>query len=176
MEVVFDVHIIPELGINFGVLDYDLEQWGLKPEEAFELAKKNMMELLPARVISMREHLMFAPNEGYLLSSDEGARCLKEPKMEFLVRNETGNYGAGAILYPGVAKYVAKQLQGDFYIMWTIPNEALIIPAASAPRNDPKEMKKFLEETLLKDLPEEAVLSKTLYYYDTKKKEILAVE
>ena len=176
MEVVFDIHIIPELGMNFSVLECDLDKWNIKPEEAFELAKRNMPELLPARVLSMRDNFLFAPDEGYLLQSSEGAECLKESDMEFLLRNETGMYGAGAILYSGVAKYVAEQPQCNYYIMLALTQEALIVPDGSDQEKTPREMKLFFENVLLKELLDDIILSKTLYYYNAKKDEIMAVE
>lgn len=176
MEAIFDVHVVPRMGINSSVTEQNLKDWGLKPEEALELGKKNMASLLPAYVVSMEKWLLPLPCGVYPLMSREGADVLTQKEMEFILQNETEMYGAGTIFYPEVAKYVAEKLQSSFYILMPTVDNVMIVPVKSAPGEDPEKLKEYLRIFDYKDVPEEARLSQTLYYYDAEKDEIFAVE
>lgn len=176
MEVIFDVHIVPGMGIHAGVTEENLKDWGLNPKEAFELAKKNMARMLPAYVISLDKWISPLPWGAYPLMSQEGAEVLKQKEMEFVLQNETGMHGAGTIFYPGIAKYMAEQLQGNFYILMPVANNVLIVPDKTKSEEEIEKLKTLYEMFNHTDVPKEARLTQTLYYYDAEKDEIFAVE
>lgn len=176
MEVIFDVHLVPGMGIHAGVTEENLKDWGLNPKEAFELAKKNMARMLPAYVISLENWISPLLWGAYPLMSQEGADVLKQKEMEFVLQNETGMHGAGTIFYPGIAQYMAEQLQSNFYIFMSVANNVLIVPDKTKSEEEIEKLKTLYEMFSHTDVPKEARLTQTLYYYNAEKDEIFAVE
>lgn len=130
-----------------------MERLGLTVEELERLAKQNTPKLFPAATKKMEEVV------GKLL-----------PQIDypvFVLSNEKGINGATCLIYPGVTEELQEKMQGSFFVLPSSIHELIIIPYRSATLEQLCEMVYCINRT---QVPEEDILSDTVYYYDAEAK------
>ncbi len=94
-----------------------LSHLNLSPRELMKLAKQNTMRLQPPVIDTMEERLGLLPFFTAI-----------RPTM-LIITNPDNFYGAGAILYPGMAQQIAARLRTeDYLILPSSVHEMLVIP------------------------------------------------
>lgn len=79
----------------------------------------------------------------------------------FYLSNRTGRFGASVILYPGLLKEISERMGGSFYIMPLSVHNLLI------KKDGPEELGKILKESNMYVIHKDAVLSDSIYFYDS---------
>lgn len=149
-----------------------MEMWHVCTEDLFRLAQVNTPRLFPWKCGTLWEMLYENIQEGQEEGGGENALQASVPDdipMKVLT-NSRRNYGASAVLYPGVLEEEAEKMGGDFYILPSSVHETILLPYdRMLSAGFMKEMIFDINRTQVE--PEE-VLSDSLYYYDAEMKEI----
>ena len=91
----------------------------------------------------------------------------------YVMSNEYGFYGAGAILYPGVIKAFAASLGNDLIILLSSVHEMLLIPDDHPASY--KDLADMVEHINVTDVPAEDRLSNRIYRYDRREDKIMLI-
>jgi len=176
LSVVFGLQVqFAEKLCIFPITKKDMEEFGLTSLELFELAKANMVEMWPACIMNLEKMCEKPELDLYDVMSEEGRRLLKRRSTEYVLRTESGELGAGTILYPGLAEYIAAQMECSFFFLLAAKSEVMILPVKELPMNDTHELKQFVTNSLWKILLDDFKLSDSVYFYDKEKDEISMV-
>lgn len=175
MEVIFELHTEPRGQFAYALNRVELENI-LKNEDldAFcMLVRENMARMYLAHVASLEEIKSEEGLKFYPIESEEGRALLRSRKGEYILRDPNETYGAGILLYPGMAEQIAELLGNSFYFLLLLATETMIIPSKL---EDPEMECAVLAEMTAQinknmTLPEEDRLSQDLFYYDREKKE-----
>lgn len=154
-----------------------VNHWGIKEEELWELADKNTPKLLPVKMERLTDvliDLMKAQIEKSGIKLDEEAwnNLLDTHKKQmneqvespmYVLSNQYKIWGASTILYPGVLKAAAKQLDGDLIILPSSIHEVILVRKEMMLDYDT--MAEMVKEINQKEVLEEEVLSDSVYLY-----------
>ena len=151
------------VGANAAIIIEDtvFESWGISKEDVFDIAWSNTMKALPQRIGRMSDILQdFCSDisliKGYRESSDR----------LYVVSNSEATYGAGAILYKGVAENIANSLNSDIIILPCSVHETIILAETNpAVEKDYKELKAMVQYINEKELSRQNYLSNSVYRY-----------
>lgn len=141
----------------------NLEEWGKKEEDLFELAQINTPRMLEPRV----DNIVTVLNEYY------GKDFMEEQSPMYIMTNKAKMYGAGAILYPGLLKEQADRFGGNFYIIPSSVHEVLLLPENKM--DDPQSMLGIIADINRTQVDEKEVLANSLYEYCAEDDEIIWV-
>ena len=135
-----------------------LDLWSITREELGELAEANTIRLMPSRIAPIEEVICgLEPLE--TLSGQEAL----PPVYLYVLTNERGINGASCLLYPGVLKNFAEQVEDDLLILPSSIHEVLLAPSKQAlPLEDLNEMVSCINQS---DVPTEDRLSNHIYCY-----------
>lgn len=86
-----------------------------------------------------------------------------------VLSNHKRTYGAACILYPGVLEKISGK-GGNLYIIPSSIHETIILPYNEV--YSVEELKEMIHEVNSAHLAPEEVLSNSLYYYDSARKEV----
>ena len=136
--------------------------WGFCEEELFALAEENTPAVLPADVTDIRRILEEAAGVSY---KGEGDAYM------YLLTNQSGQYGAVCLLYPGVLREFAEKLGRNLYIFPSSVHETLLVPERRELETDGLQ-RMVCEINRTQVMPEE-VLADSVYYYDRENDKIL---
>ncbi len=142
------------------------EMWNTNTSELLELAGKNTPILFPARSFSMEELLGEAEDE---LTQEEYQDFLHSVPMKIL-SNEKKNQGAGCLLYEGVLESMAREYNGDFYLLPSSIHETIVLPDNGA--ESAESLRRMVYEVNRSQVLPEEVLSDSLYYYSRERKRL----
>ena len=129
-------------------VDYQLlDAWGVTLDEVFDQAEKNQETIRPAFFSNL-------------------AAILRLPEEIPLYVLTTGNrsYGAGVILYDGVADKVKSVIGEDFYLIPSSIHEMLVLPKSTA--DDLQYLASLVAMVNNEDVADDEVLSDSVYTYD----------
>lgn len=132
-----------------------MEHLDLSEEELLRLAMENTPRLFPVVVKRMEEIV--------------GEQMLRN--MEFPVRvlsNEKGINGSACLMYPGILEELEEKMQGSFYVLPSSIHEMIVIPCNGGEPKCLCEMVHCINQT---QVPQEDILSDSVYYYDAEEKE-----
>lgn len=145
-----------------------LKEWGVSTEDVYAVAKDNTPKLLKARLQNMMQVLTGLVGNN-LLEEVEGSKSVTElfgadDYDMYVLSNSTKLYGAAVILYDDILKEFADKMQSNLYILPSSIHEVIIIPdKGTMTKKKLQEMVKEVNET---QVPEQEVLSDTVYYFD----------
>ena len=159
-----------------------MDNWGVDEKELFAVAKNNTPGLLPAHFCGMMEILKELTEEkDSFLDRILEERCMSDAdEIKMLVeihirKDETGMYvlsnesrlfGAVAMLYEGMLKKCANQLNADLYILPSSVHEVIIL--ADEGQIDKDKLEKMVREVNATQVEPEEFLSDYVYYFSRK--------
>lgn len=129
-----------------------LKLWNCPISRLYEYAKKNTPRICPP---------MLCP----LTALIEAAGEVWEEECPILVlTNETGVYGATAILYQEIPQLIYQEVGGNYYLLPSSIHEFLIVPE----REDavPGELRAIVREVNRTEIAKEEFLSDQIYYFN----------
>ena len=136
-----DLSIIFELywkmdGKNCTVLIHNnhLKYWGVEPEELLARAKENTPRLLPAKFDAVDRLFCSVANPVEIANWWEHKRW--ENLWMYFLSNQAYFHGAAAVLYEGVLKKIADQIDSDLIVLPSSTHEVLLIPSRLWPDAD----------------------------------------
>ena len=148
------------------VTDSLVKNWGVPVREIMAQAVRNAPKILPIKVGNMLSILKEASPTGDIeLYGEED-----EKAGFFMMTNNLGIDGFGAVLYPGALKDFADGMGKDFYVLPSSRHEALLLPVDGyVAADDLRCLVRSVNET---EVAEEDILSYHVYYYDRSKNEL----
>lgn len=141
---------------------------GLNEEELFVLAYNNTKTLLPTFVKPLFDAV---EDPGILLSSiKRGQACLdtdisniRPEQCLWVISNAHMLNGAAAILYEDVLRGIADKIGDDLYIIPSSVSECIVTGSRFI---EPEELLNMVKGVNLLAVPEDKVLSDSIYYYN----------
>lgn len=159
--------------------NFHMEPWGVDKEELYRLAKKNTPILLPPKIKTMKE-IMYDILKGHLEEMEMGEMVddlldfdSQKPPL-YVLSNKKQINGAGCILYGGCLKDFAHSQESDIVILPSSLHEVLLVPDDG--NLDYGELQKTVGQINESEVPEEDVLSDSVYKYDRVKDQIVMLE
>lgn len=152
--IVFYLHL-PISEVESGTIlirNEHLKLWNCPISRLYEYAKKNTPRICPP---------MLCP----LTALIEAAGEVWEEECPILVlTNETGVYGATAILYQEIPQLIYQEVGGNYYLLPSSIHEFLIVPE----REDavPGELRAIVREVNRTEIAKEEFLSDQIYYFN----------
>lgn len=126
-----------------------MERMGWSEDDLMRMAEQNTPQLFPVMTKGIEEII------GELLQRNASLPML-------VVSNEKGINGAACLMYPGILASLEEKMQGSFYVLPSSIHELIVVPAQSVPAKHLCEMVYCINRT---QLPEEDILSDTVYYH-----------
>lgn len=152
--------------------------WKVDTKELYDLARANTSRLFPAVLKNIEEVLREIAaaslgdqyEEDYIDMSDDGA----EPAVPlYILTNHVGLNGACSILYDGVLKNFADQLEKDLYILPSSVHEVILVPVGET--LSPAELHLMVSSINQSEVPVEDRLSDQIYLYTRSDNQIIPV-
>ena len=129
-----------------------LKLWNCPISRLYEYAKKNTPEICPP---------MLCP----LTALIEAAGEVWEEECPILVlTNETGVYGATAVLYQEIPQLIYQEVGGNYYLLPSSIHEFLIVPEKED--TVPGELRAIVREVNRTEIAKEEFLSDQIYYFN----------
>lgn len=148
------------------VTNSHMKLWGTNLEELWELAERNTPQLQPVKLTGLMEALREIQEE-----KAEKIEYESDPKDEdreeetiYILSNESGQYGAAAILYPGVLKQAAEQLGDDLLILPSSIHETLLMRRNEVP--DLRYTAAIVQAVNREKVAPEEILANSMYLYN----------
>lgn len=143
--------------------DTMLSEYGISAEQLHEDALNNSQAVLPATLDSMWNILaeMLPPEFQSNLTPPEGM------DGDLLVLTNTARiHGAATLFYPGIMDEIAKEVQGDYFVLPSSIHEALILPATNM--MDYRELEVMVQQVNAAEVDPKEQLSDRVYHYSAK--------
>ena len=155
----------PGLGAGtIQVYNSHMEMWGVTEKELWEAASINTPERKPGKIESI-ENVLAEISAGQ--GNDDSARSCsnieKSPVPMLVITNAERVYGAAVILYSGMLKQAADQIDSDLFILPSSRHEVLAVPVVE--EGDAAALKKMVMEVNKKELQPEDILSYNIFIY-----------
>ena len=171
--------------------------WGITKEELYEIAKKNTPEILKCDIRNMNDlieeiilddikNMVCEENGAYKAACDEemanevkdnlmkDIRAQKDKIAMYVLTNRQRLNGAASLLYDGIVRDFANQVESDLYIIPSSVHEVILIPALKGMEGD--DFNEMIREVNENELDQVDVLSSHTYYYSREKDEIMIEE
>ena len=147
-----------------------MEFWGTDIKTLYALAEENTPRLFPGNIESMsdimkeiaREHM----GDSYIKGFIKDMISAQETNPLYVLNNNSGVYGASAILYKDVLKDFADSLKRDLVILPSSIHETLLIPYDK--NMEMEELREMVSTINKQEVPESDVLSDNVYVYKRK--------
>ena len=155
-----------ENGIQSSAIRNNLaEQLGMNEEQLFKCAVENTRRIFPPTVKSMNDVIreMFISDGMPAEVADMMIGEMPEDKMMWVISNDRGINGAGAMLYEDNLHKLAMKLETDLYILPSSVHECI---AVSTNVGDPYELAEMVSEINMGQVALEDRLSNQVYHYD----------
>lgn len=144
-----------------------MESWGADINTLYALAEENTPRLFPCNLENMpdimekiaREHM----EDIYKKGAIKGMGLAQEMNPLYVLSNNSGVYGASAILYKDVLKDFSDSLKKDLVILPSSIHETLLIPYDKS--MDMEELKEMVSTINKQEVQESDVLSDNVYVY-----------
>lgn len=147
-----------------------LEAIGWSEEEVMQFALQNTPRLFPVQLRTMEEVLNELCRKENLSDEDLIQDNFIEPM--YVLGNKRGINGAACILYPGMLNEIADKLQCDYYVLPSSIHELIILRNLNKSEDELGRMVREINRT---QVPEEEVLSDSIYYYSIEQRELRQV-
>ena len=143
-----------------------LREWEISEDELWENIGENAAKTAPPRISGLMEIIEKATGQSTECDDFSGV---------YVVSNESGHLGAGAVFYPGLLKGLSEDFESDLYIVPSSIHECLVIPDPNL-EMDPSNLKEIIHEVNTSTVSEEDVLSDNLYRYDYETDKVFMVK
>lgn len=155
------VHDNAKLGLgSVRIFNHHMAEWGCSTAQLMQLAQRNTPQLFPAQAVDMEDILRRMLEEAG--EQTEDLEFPQEIRMKVLTNDRKVN-GAAVLMYPGMLRSVAQELDADLYILPSSVHEVIVVPA-DVPQSD--ELRQMVREVNETQVAPEEVLSGEVYYYD----------
>lgn len=143
-----------------------MHMWGLTLEEVSRLASENTTRMMPAVLELISEVLKKIEREelGENVGEERTHELPEEQLPMYVLTNEKGFNGAGAMLYPSVLEQAAQRIGGDLLILPSSVHEVILLKAEN--RQDWNWLREMVCSINAEDVPEEDVLSDNIYLFE----------
>ncbi len=145
-----------------------LALWDVTAEDLLPIAMENTRQLLPPRMLGIREvlsDLMDLPGKTSSPPEEEPALPM------YVLSNEDNMFGAACMAYDGLMPSLSDQLESDLIILPSSIHEIILVPCDGADRID--DFTKMVREVNDSQVAPEDILSDHAYYYSRDSDEIL---
>ena len=150
-----------------------LERWGVTEEAIKTTAEKNMEKHMLGRICTMEEMLL---NLVRKIETDFEKELEAEVQIEelfqqeeirmYVVTNKENVYGAALMCYSDIIKRFAHKVKSDLYILPCSVHEVILVPASDVVGWQCKDLKDMVVDINMNEIPDEEILSNSVYYYD----------
>lgn len=150
------------------VRERHLAGWGVTKEDLMLLAKENTPRLYGAQISTLHDEINdLEVSPGFRADKPEIPYESKIFKSNFYVlSNSVKRYGAACILYEGVLKDFAEQLESDLILFPLSIHKFLLVPTNHYPECEELYMqKKVLDSTIIDFVQDENQLSEEVFVY-----------
>lgn len=139
-----------------------MEQWGLSVNELFQYAMENTQRIFPKKIRNMFSMIseLIQEKDWELSEQMENEEHWQQP---YIITNDAGINGAGAILYPDTLKETARLLGGDYYIIPSSIHEVLAVSKRS--HLTKKELLAMVKDVNETAVAKDEILSNVIYDY-----------
>ena len=171
LVILFHIEIPMQIEPGVGLIqvtDKIIDLWGMKTQEVYEKALKNMQERETTKIYTMDSvinHMFLGTKEKEV--SKEILEQMESPLL--VVTNEKRKNGAAGILDTDKLQEISEMIQEDFYILPSSIDECLLIPKSKMGLHKLREMVADINE---KEVIPEEWLSDNVYEYSAVTKEI----
>jgi len=151
----------------------DRMKWGQDIGALYELAKENTPNLFPVSLCSMgwfMENVLKESQEECERPELDKFLSHKVNSLLYILSNQSGIYGAAAVLYEDVLKNFAFMEECDVVLLPSSIHEFLLLPYKD--KLDMKKLKDMVEHINRADVPKTDILSDNVYLYDREKDKI----
>ncbi len=142
-----------------------LEAAGADEEELYRLAMENTPKLLPDILMDMDD--MLREMEGHVDIPKDSFRMDALPM--YILTNTSTEYGAGALLYPGLLEALSREKGTGFIILPSSVHEAILLPYEEG--MDFEKLREMVWTVNRTEVAPEDFLSDNVYFYDREKNE-----
>lgn len=172
LSIVFQVAIARETYGNAYILirNEHLATWGVSMDRIYEDACHNTPIINKYEIKEIDD----AIRELMLSEESEEPEDMEvAPLLMFVLSNSYGYQGAACILYPGLLKEFADSINSNLYIIPMTVHDVLLLPVKKPQGSEYKELKDTIREVNVAQVPDEDILSNSLYYYDRNADDII---
>lgn len=99
-----------------------MDRYGISEPQLYEAAMENSQRMMKVTCRPMGEVI------GDLMGSSMAEEAWEAPAKLYVLSNETLQFGAAALFYPGVIEKIGKNIPEGFYILPSSIHEVLILP------------------------------------------------
>ena len=132
-----------------------MELWNVTCGDLYRDARKNVLRLLPAELKSMTE---------VIRELSDGLEDLGEDSIPmYVLTNSRKILGAACILYDGMLKGCALQIEDAFYLLPSSIHEVILVPKSVI--SDSRELISMVREINETQVRNTEVLSNQIYFY-----------
>lgn len=136
------------------IKDSHLDLWGITCDRLWENLIENAAKISRIKMVSMSDFL----GEEYINDSEVLQNII-------IVSNKEQNYGAGAILYPGVLEKISDKYGKNLYVLPASVHEVLVLPERGD-ENEAETLESIVRQVNAGVLSREEFLSDKIYYYE----------
>lgn len=145
-----------------------METWGCNEEDLFNVGITNTSKLYPTKTRKLINILFDA------LPPEKRVELEKECDGDnaYVITNDKNLYGATTILY-ALPHFAEEYDEKVFYVLPSSIDEIIVIPVEDG--NTPEELKKIVIDANRSFVPEEKILSDSVYLYNNVKKRLIKI-
>lgn len=152
-----------EIGVgHITIRNSHLDLWGITYDRLWKNLMENSTKTAEVKIKTMPDFLC----EDYINDFDVLQNII-------IVSNKEQNYGAGAVLYPGVLEKISDKYGKNLYVLPASVHEVLVLPEQGE-ENEAEMLEAIVRQVNAGVLSKEDFLSDKIYYYE-KTAGILAV-
>ena len=131
--------------------------WGISEAELFKTALENSQEKDCVQFHPLEEEL------GKVMERKSTENEAADPNTLYILSNQSKQFGASVLLYPGVLESVHKRLGGDYYILPSSLHEVLVLSKGSD--IPPEVLKSTVKAVNRREVRPEERLANEVYEY-----------
>ena len=159
------------------VTDRLFNNWDIDVEVLLGIAKENAIRLFPADIQSLESVVKCFIAESNQNVSEDDLEALDTPYDIFVCSNRQKMSGASTILYDGLLKDLAVDLDvNEFIIIPSSIHEVLIIPGMNNDTGDYMYYKSLVKEVNNTEVSKEEILSYNIYLYSAKDDKVTMID
>ena len=181
---IYCINVEIEAGQRGKIVIYNnhLETWGVTEDDIKEIAEKNMENNMPGIILPMEEMILNIVRKSNMdfkteLEAEESIEELfgKQELHMYVATNKENVYGAATMCYGNLIKNFAHEIKSDFYILPCSVHEIILVPARDVEMWQAEELKDMVREINTIEVPEEEILSNSVYYFNRVSDEITII-
>lgn len=154
------------------VAEQFLRYWSVTKEEIVGETLERMGKKTPPLVFSIEEAVFHGILKGMVFIGEDAKVRLSKDVLGNMISSMEKVNGAVVMFCPGVREAVAEQL-GDYYLVFTSIHECMVHSAEAVEAGD---LRLILQEVTAVATEEKEVLTKDIFYYDSREKKMTRIE